>query len=250
MISKLKALSKSTAFLTTLTMATFFLASCSIKTKNLNTAEGTLLEAQRLMKDEFYEEARNQFQRIKTEFPTSPLQLQASIGIADSYYEDEAYPAAATAYEDFVRTYPGRDEAPYALYRLGMSFAKQIPDEFERDSRTTEKARDIFSRLLVDYPQSQFKDDALARVKEAEDRLAKKAHSVAAFYEKMNLYLAAAIRYDEMVNAYPEHPLAEEALARRVVMLRKTDKSEDAATAEEKFKQRFPDSKFKTMMAP
>jgi len=71
-----------------------------------------------------------------------------------------------------VKTYPGRDEAPYALYRLGMSFAQQIPDVYEIDSRTTEKARDIFSRLLVDYPNSQYKEDALKRVKEAEDRLA------------------------------------------------------------------------------
>jgi len=249
MISKPKAFFKIKALMLPLGML-LLVAGCSIKTKNLDTAEGTLAEAHRLMKDEFYEEARNQFQRIKTEFPTSPLQLQASIGIADSYYEDEAYPAAATAYEDFVRTYPGREEAPYALYRLGMSFAKQIPDEFERDSRTTEKARDIFSRLLVDYPNSQYKEDALKRVKEAEDRLANKAFSIAAFYDKMKQYLAAAIRYEEMGNAYPEHPLAERALARRVVMLRKTDKKEEAAAAEEKFKQRFPDSKFKSMIAP
>jgi len=96
MISKLKAYLKTSRLLAAFGAA-ILLAGCSIKTKNLNTAEGTLIEAHRLMKDEFYEEARNQFQRIKTEFPTSPLQLQASIGVADSYYEDEAYPAAATA---------------------------------------------------------------------------------------------------------------------------------------------------------
>jgi outer membrane protein assembly factor BamD len=225
------------------------LGACATKTKNLDTPEGTLIEAQRLMTEEFHEEARTQFLRIKTEFPTSALQVKADLGIADSHYQEESYPAAATAYEDFIRTYPGREEVPYALFQLGMSWAQQIPGNSERDSRPTEKALDVFSRLLVDFPNSKYRDDAWKWVNSSQAQLAEKAFSVANFYEKQDKYLASAIRYQRVFDLYPDNPLAEEARARRIRMLRKAGKTDEASAEAENFTRQFPESKFKSMIA-
>ncbi len=225
------------------------LSACATTTKNLGSPEGTLSEAERLMKEEFYEEARTQYQRIKTEFPESPLQVKANLGIADSYYAEESYPAAVTAYEEFVRTYPGRPEIPYAIFRLGMSHANQIPGNFERDSRSTEKALDVFSRLIVDFPNSEYKDEAWKWVNKSQDELAQKAFSIAEFYERRRLYLASAIRYARIPELFPDHKLVEESQARRIRMLRKAGKPDEAASLTESFKRQFPESKFSNMIA-
>lgn len=226
------------------------LVACSTKTKNLDTAEGTMIEGERLLKEEFFEEARTQFFRIKSEFPTSPLQVKADLRIADSYFAEESFPAAATAYEDFIRTYPGREETPYAMFRLGMSHAKQVPDNYQRDSHSTEKAVDVFARLLVDYPNSEYRDQALEWVNRAQDQLARKAFHIANFYEKQKKDLSAAIRYERMAESFPDHPLAEEALAKRIVLLKKAGKTDNLPELIESFNRQFPDSKFKTMIAP
>lgn len=232
----------------TLLILTFLIVGCATKTKNLDTAEGTLREAERLMKEEFHEEARSQFLRIKTEFPTSPLQVKADLGIADSHFQEESYPAAAKAYEDFIRTYPGREEIPYAIFQLGMSWANQIPGNSDRDSRPTEKALDAFSRLLVDFPNSQYKDEAWKWVNKSQGLLAEKAFSIARFYERQNKALASAIRYQKVFTQFPDSSFAEEARARRIKMLRRAGKTDEAQAETESFRRQFPDSKFATMI--
>lgn len=207
-------------------------------------------EGDRLMESEFYEEARAQFTRIKTEFPQSPLQLEADLKIADTYYREENYSAAASAYEDFIRTHPGRPEIPKALFQLGMSYYKQMPDTPQRDTRATAKVVDTFTRLLVDFPNSDYTKDAQKYVEEARDQLAEKIFEIARFYERQGDYAPAARRFDEIANQYPDNKLAEEALARRVRCLRKTNQAEEADRLAVKFQEQFPKSEFMSMIKP
>lgn len=223
---------------------------CSTASKNLTTPEGTLAEGDRLKKTEFFEEARAQYTRIKTEFPQSSLQLEADLRIAETYYLEESYPAAASAYEDFIRTYPGRPEIPKALYQLAMSYYQQMPSTPQRDTKATAKAVDVFTRLLVEYPQSEFAKDAQKYVDIARNQLARKIFEVGRFYEKNNKYEAAAKRFEELTSQYPDNELAEEAYAREIANLKKAGKNDDVELKAARFQEKFPKSEFMTMIKP
>lgn len=226
------------------------LAGCATAPKNLTTDDGTLAEGERLLKDEFFEEARAQFFRIKTEFPQSPFQLQADLKIAESYFLEEAYSSAASAYEDFIRTYPGKREIPFALHQLGLCYIKQMPNTPQRDTRATVKVVDVFTRLTIDHPESEYSKDAPQHIEKARKQLAQKIFDIAAFYEKQKDFDAAARRFQELQNQYPDSALAEEAMARQVRCLRKDGKAELAEKIGQEFQQKFPKSEFMSMIAP
>lgn len=231
-------------------IAFLFILGCASHSKDLNTDTGTLAEGDRLLEDDFYEEARKQYYRIKTEFPESRLQVEADLRIADSYFEEESFPAAADSYQEFIKTYPGRPEIPYAIYRMGMSYLEQMPSNPLRDTRSTKKAADTFVRLLIDYPNSEYANEASKYVERAHDQLARKIYRIARFYEKKDRYEAAARRYGSLVELYGDHSLAEESLARQIRMLRMAEETERADQLTLKFQQKFPGSKFMSMIKP
>lgn len=216
-----------------------FLAGCSTHVKNLNTPEGTLSEANRLMKDEFYEEARNQFFRIKTEFPESSLQAEADIRIADSYFEEDSYSAAADSYENFIKTYPRHPKTSYALFKMGQSYMKRMPDNPQRDSREAQKAVDTFTRLIVDYPQSEYVPEALKSIDKAQNNLAEKIYRIARFYEKKEEFSAAASRYAELIELYPDHRLVRDSMQRQIRMLKESGEIEKASQLEKRFNELY-----------
>jgi len=224
--------------------------SCSTASKHLTTDTGTMAEGDRLKSNDFYEEARAQYTRIKTEFPQSQLQLEADLKIAETYYLEESYTAAAAAYEDFIRTYPGRPEIPKALYQLAMSYRQQMPSTPQRDTKSTAKAVDVFTRLLVEYPNSEHAKEAQTSVEEARKQLAEKIYQVGRFYERDKKFEAAAKRFQELTNQYPDVDLAEESYAREVENLRKAGKSEDANLKATRFQEKFPKSEFMSRIKP
>lgn len=226
------------------------MTSCGVKSKRLDTPEGTYQEALRLIDAGFYEEARTQLYRIKTDFPSSNLQVSADLKVADSYFEEQSWKAAATSYEEFIRTYPGQSEVPYALYKMGMSYLRQMPSHPQRDSRSTEQVLNIFSRLLAEYPESEYSQEAAPYIKRAQNQLAEKAFSIARFYEKQKNYKAAAARYEKVFETYPDLPRGEEALARQVLSLRKAGETERAEVTQKRFLETFPNSSFGSMIQP
>ncbi len=221
---------------------------CSVRDKDLTTDVGTMTEANALLKDEFYDEARKQYYRVKTEFPHSPLQVEVDLKIAESYFLEESYVTAASSYEDFIKTYPGRPEIPEALYQLGMCYVHQMPNTPERDTRPTAKVVDTFTRLMIDYPQSKHQETAQRHIETARDQLARKIYEIGRFYEKMRNYESAARRYGELADQYPEHALTEESLARQVKMLRRAGQEESAENLAINFQEKFPNSQFKSMI--
>lgn len=227
-----------------------FFISCSTKKFDLTTDRGTIQEADSLRERGFYEEARAQYLRIKTEFPQSPLQVEASLKTALSYYEEESYTASATAYSDFIKTYPGSPEIPEALFKLGMSYVHQMPSTPQRDTRPSAQVIDTMTRLMIDHPDNPHRAEATKWINTARNQLAQKVFDIARFYEKKKDWLAASKRYGEVYEQFSDLPLAEEALARQVRCLNRSGEKEKASKIREIFEEKFPKSNFRSMMAP
>ncbi len=228
----------------------FLNASCSVRVNELTTDDGTFQEGQRLLNDKYFDEARKQFNRIKTEFPNSPLQAEADLKIAESYFKEDSFKAAAEAYEDFVRFYPAHPQVPFALYQAGLSYSSQIPGHPQRDSRATSRAIDVFTRLLIDHPASEYRELAEVKINEAQTQLAQKDFQIADFYERQKKFSAASERFLKVYELYPNLPVAEEALARSILNFRKTETPRNLGDLVEAFETKFPNSKYRKLVQP
>jgi len=212
---------------------------CSAKKKPPSSDREYMDAGDYYFKKEFFDEARKHYTKVKTDFPNTPLQAEASLKIADTYYEEGSYKTASDAYEEFIRTFPGKAEVPEALFRLGMSNVKQMPSVPSRDSRATEKVVEAFIRLIVDYPGNIHVPEAQKWADKADTILAKKILSIAHFYKRTKKYKAAALRYAELTRKYPSSQQARENWKSHVYVLRKSGEGVAAQVLEREYRARY-----------
>ena len=165
------------------------------------------LEGQRVLvffRDTDYGQAIELFQEVIDNYPYSEYATLAELKTADVYYDQGRYEQAASYYQDFVELHPRHPAVPYALYRHGLcSFSSMRgPD---RDQEATRDAISQFQVLVERYPDSEYAEEAEARLGEAYGRLAAHDVHVGDFYLERKRCHAAAERYRHALIRYPEH---------------------------------------------
>src|SRR5260221_6468210 len=80
-------------------------------------------------KDKNYLEATRYFEVVRTNFPYSQFAALADLALADMNYERDDYAAAASAYQDFVKSHPSHAKADYAAFRVGLSYYEDKPSD-------------------------------------------------------------------------------------------------------------------------
>jgi outer membrane protein assembly factor BamD len=134
---------------------------------------------------------------------------------AFNYYMARKYTDAVSSAQRFVTIHPGNAEAPYAPYLIAMSYYQQIED-VTRDQGITQQASDAFGELIRRYPQSRYAADARLKLDLIRDHLAGKEMEVGRFYQRSGNWLAASLRFREVVEKYQTTSHAPEALERMV----------------------------------
>jgi outer membrane protein assembly factor BamD len=215
------------------------LTACGGIKKNPKTDAEIMKVGQQYMNKEFFEEARTQYLRIKSEFPNSSHQVDAALKIAETYFREESYKAAASSYDDFIRTYPGRPEQVDALYKLGLCYVKQMPENTQRDTRASEKVLETYTQLLVEYPNSSYKDEAQKQINKANSQLARKIYLIADYYSRHKKYDSAQRRFGELIEKYPNDSLAKEAYVKRIVNLQKLGRKDEAEELRKAFELKY-----------
>ena len=148
---------------------------------------------------------------------------------AESFHEKGGYTEAIFEYQHFLGLHRNHVLAPYAQYRLALSYFKMI-QTIDRDMSPIEKAIDEFNKLIQTHPGSQYEAEARAKIGSCEDLLAQRHLFVAKFYYRKEAYLAAAKRYKLVIDSYPHAEIAAEAkyeLAKTYKNLGATDWSRD-----------------------
>jgi outer membrane protein assembly factor BamD len=148
-----------------------------------------------------YKKAREYFMRVKEEYPLHNLAILAEIGIADCYYSDKEYLEAENAYSDFITLHPINENAPYALYQIGMCNYNQIGD-IDRDQTAAIKAKKEFEKLVSRYPDSKFATMAEKLIRECKQKMAEQEFYVGQFYFKQKKYQAALARFETVARDY------------------------------------------------
>jgi outer membrane protein assembly factor BamD len=171
--------------------------------------------AKRTMDQGDYETAAKLFDEVERQHPYSVWARRAQIMSAFNYYLGQKYTDAISSAQRFLTIHPGNVEAPYAHYLVAMSYYQQIAD-VTRDQATTQQAADSFGELIRRYPESRYASDARLKLDLINDHLAGKEMEVGRFYERSGNWLAASLRFREVVDKYQTTSHAPEALERLV----------------------------------
>jgi outer membrane protein assembly factor BamD len=167
------------------------------------TAEQLAVEGMQKMQKKDYEDAVDDFKKLKEHYPYSKYAILAELKLGDAYYHDKRYSEAALAYEEFVRLHPRNEVVPYVLYQIGMSHFLLF-SSVDRDPEETQLALQSFQKVVQVFPNSEYASKAEKQIQECKKRIASHSYNVAKFYYTIEEYAAAKSRLEEMVQKYPQ----------------------------------------------
>lgn len=111
-------------------------------------------EAFRLYRASDYEGAIDRFRSFLHTFPSSDYADNALFWLGECHFKLGDHEQAVLAFDDVVKRYPEGNKVPDALYRQGIALL-EIGRKSGQQSTYRPAARQIFERLLVDYPDSE-----------------------------------------------------------------------------------------------
>lgn len=180
-----------------------FITGCAKSPEAEKPAGVLFAEGNEAYENRKFENAIAAYSRLKDWYPFSPHAITAELKIADARFEMESYGEAAAAYDSFVRLHPTNPETPYALYRSGVCYLKQM-DTPDRDQGPTEQALAIFNLVVQRYPDSAYARQAEDHIRTCFKSLTDHDFYVGEFYYRTREYKAAWKRFEHLVTRYPD----------------------------------------------
>ena len=153
------------------------------------------------------------FDEVERQLPYSPWARRAQLMGAFTNYVRKDYDKAIEGAQRFLSIHPGNKDAPYAYYLIALSYYEQISD-VERDQSTTQQALTALQEVQRRYPNTRYAADARLKVDLVNDHLAGKEMEIGRYYERAGRWLAAQIRFQNVVDKYQTTSHAPEALYR------------------------------------
>jgi outer membrane protein assembly factor BamD len=148
-----------------------------------------------------YKRSIELFQRVKEEYPLSPLAIAAEMGIADSYFSGKQYPEAELVYSEFLNLHPTNENLPYVMYQIGMCHFNEITT-IDCDQSEAFTALKEFERLMVRFPGSKFSFMAEKMIRDCRKTLGDQEFYVGEFYFNIKEYRAALHRFEKIAREY------------------------------------------------
>lgn len=176
---------------------------------------GTLYStAKRRLDQGRYKEAAQLFDEVERQHPYSVWARRAQLMSAFSYYLAKDYTQSIQSAQRFISVHPGNRDAPYAYYLVALGYYEQIQD-VTRDQKITRQALDALGELNRRYPTTRYAADARLKIDLVNDHLAGKEMEIGRFYEKRGQWLAANMRFRQVIDQYQTTTHAPEALMRQ-----------------------------------
>ncbi len=160
-------------------------------------------------------EAASLFDEVERQHPYSPWARRAQLMSAFSYYVARDYTKSIQSAQRFLSIHPGNRDAPYAYYLIAVSYYEQISD-VTRDQRITQQARTALTEVTRRYPDTRYAADARLKLDLVNDHLAGKEMNIGRSYQRSGRWLAATLRFRNVIEGYQTTSHAPEALFRLV----------------------------------
>jgi outer membrane protein assembly factor BamD len=190
-------------------------------------------------------------EKLESRYPFGRHAQQAQIDTAYAHWKENENGLALAAIDRFMKLYPNHQNVDYVLYLKGLinfndrsSLFTSVTGEdlAERDPKAARDAFDSFKELVTRFPNSQYAEDASARLGFLVNLLASNDVHVARFYLRRGATLAAVNRAQSVVKQYQDTPAVEEALAIMMVGYQQLNLSELSSDAKRVLEKNFPDS--------
>ena len=218
---------------------------CSSKTQFITDdgADADWTRAKNLFERERYYRAAQLLRDITLNYSGSAFIDSAYYYLARAGFEQSDYFVSADDFKRLVTQFPSSPLAGNAAFYESRCYYELAPD-FRLDQTYTEQAFDGFQRYLEDYPQNQYADSAYAYMAKCRDKLARKSFAALKLYLKIEEYASAVIYADAMLADFYDTVYADEAAYDKVRSLVKLEETEKATAAITDYKRRFPEGKF------
>ncbi|MBB6428803.1 outer membrane protein assembly factor BamD [Algisphaera agarilytica] len=155
--------------------------------------------------------------RVQERAPGSPIGEQASIALADHYFNSSQMILATEAYDLFLINYPESELRQWALLRLiQASLARFKGPEF--DGTGLIDAGERLRQYRDEYPAAAERvgvDALLVRIRES---LARRDYASANWYDRTGENVSAALLYRRLIQEYSDTTAARDAVARLEAM--------------------------------
>lgn len=155
------------------------------------------------------------FDEVERQHPYSPWARRAQLMSAFSYYLAKDYNKSIQASQRFLSIHPGNKDAPYAYYLIALCYYEQISD-VDRDQKITLQAKNALTEVVRRFPNTRYAADAQIKLDLVNDHLAGKEMQIGRYYEKSGKWLAASLRFRNVVENYQTTSHVPEALYRLV----------------------------------
>ena len=200
------------------------LVSCTKQTQNKSVLKETSIDLQ--VQESFKEGikaleggdvlyAAKKFNEAEILFPQSIWAPKSALMAAYAYYSQDYYSDTIAELRRFIKLYPMNKNLDYAYYLLAISYYEQIVDE-TKDLQSIINAKEIFNKILLDYPNTEYAYDAQFKIELINDLLASKEMYVGRYYFDRKKWIPAINRFRNVVDDYETTIYAEEALHRLV----------------------------------
>ncbi len=188
-------------------------------------------------------EASRKFDSIDRQHPFTEWGRKGLVMSTFSKYRLGRNEDAIATGNRYLKQYPNSEDSAYVQYLVGLSYSKQIAD-VTQDQKAAAQTIDAMSKVINDYPDSEYVEDAQAKIRFARDQLAGKEMQVGRYYLERKEYLAAIKRFRVVVEQYSNTNQVEEALARLVEAYYAMGIVEEAQTAAAILGRNYPDSQW------
>jgi outer membrane protein assembly factor BamD len=169
---------------------------------------------------------------------------KALIQKADGLFKDKKFIEAGQEYRSFLDLHPAHESAPYAQYRIGLCYHKQV-DAIDRDMDPVYKALDAFQTLLSLYPESPYGADAREKITVLQNQLAEREFYVGKFYLGKHVFPAAIERFKNILQNYPNSPVVDQTLYHLALAYEASGDSSQAVESLKALLDRYPNTRFK-----
>ncbi|NML73166.1 outer membrane protein assembly factor BamD [Rhizobium sp. S-51] len=188
-------------------------------------------------------EASRKFDAVDRQHPFSESSRKALVMSTFVKYRMARYTDAIATGNRYMNLYPRSDDSAYVQYLVGLSHWKQIVN-VTQDQKSSLQTIDAMQKVVDNYPDSEYVEDAQAKIRFARDQLAGKEMQVGRYYLERKEYLAAVSRFRVVIEKYPNTNQIEEALARLVEAYYAMGVAQEAQTAAAVLGHNYPDSQW------
>lgn len=202
--------------------------------------EERLNYAIKLYNDGDYQQAITQLEAIILQYPGSDVIDDAQFYLAQSRFKRKEYILAASEFSRLIQNIPASPFIPDAQFMLAECYYKLSPN-YTLDQRFTSKAIEEYQAFIDFFPSDTRVPEAEKKIKELNEKLAKKIFNSAQIYEKMEYYNAAILYYSQVVETYHDTPYAPKSSYRKIKLLIQKQRTKDAIEEINNFIARYPE---------